>query len=114
MAEATDVASDRNSWMLEVFCIVRWLLPRRRIEQASEVRKGSKRRSNDRTWTALEKCAHRNVLRRSRRWRCPILATGIESAHRRRGFDPSRRAALLSAAQSRRDDEISEASLRAA
>jgi len=48
MAEATGVASDLNALMLRMFCIVRWLLPRRRIEQASEMRKGSKRRSNDR------------------------------------------------------------------
>ena len=53
MAEATGVASDRNNLVLGVFCIVRWLLPRRRIEQASDMRKGSKRRSNDRTYAAF-------------------------------------------------------------
>jgi hypothetical protein len=49
VAEATGVASDRNNLVLGVLCMIRWLLPRRRIEQASDMRKGSKRRSNDRT-----------------------------------------------------------------
>jgi hypothetical protein len=54
VAEATGVASDRNNLVLGVLCMVRWLLPRRRIEQASDMRKGSKRRSNDRMRVALE------------------------------------------------------------
>ena len=93
--------------------MVRWLLPRRRIEQASDMRKGSKRRSNDRMRRPSEKCARRNVLvdpewtlsRTGHRNRVVVSAEGLRPKSRRR---PSLRHAT------RRDDEISEASLRAA